>query len=149
MAFELTLPKRRTATGRRSWHGMAFIMEALVLLVFLVISIALLMQLFTMAKSHDENASALTASVILASNEAERFAVDPLSETTGYYALDGEMIVEVDADHEGAFKVQRAVESQSAPAGTLYYATITVEQHSASIYESTSARYVPDEEVSR
>lgn len=148
MAAEIALPKRRNTTDRRSWHGMAFIMEALVLLVFLIISITILMQLFSASRVHNEEAYALSYSIILASNEAERFTADPSKETTEYYAVDGDAIVGSDESNSEAFKVIRSVDPQKTASGTLYQAVITVEQGGVVVYEIDSARYVSGAGVS-
>lgn len=147
MGLKLTLPERKPMTDRRPWHGMAFIMEALVLLVFLVVSVAILMQLFGAVRTHNEKASVLSTSILLASNEAERFTIDPVSDTTQYYTLADGFFTEAEEETEGTLKVNRTVRPARTDAGIIYYATITVEQHDLIIYEIDSACYSADAEV--
>lgn len=145
----ITLPKLRRNNDRSTWHGLAFIMEALILLIFLVISIAVLMQVFGAAHTHGQNADSLSRSVTLASNEAELFNANPSEETESFYIIQGDSLTETDGMTEGAFRVSRTVVEESTDGGTLYHATIVVERNNSDIYEITSTRYVSGAEVKR
>ncbi|WP_101721171.1 type IV pilus modification PilV family protein [Eggerthella timonensis] len=136
-------------TGRRgsdtTWHGTAFVVEALVLLVFLAFALATFMQLFGAAHARGVEERVLTQAVSLASNNAERFAAAPES---------GSMTETFDAEGarangseggEDAYLVSRDVASERSAAGTLYRATINVEHDGDVVYTIDTARYVSDD----
>lgn len=145
----LFLPKKKNSANLSTWHGKAFIMEALVLLLFLVISMTVLIQLFGSSQSHDKDAVALTHAVILASNEAERFNVEPSSDVVEHYAVTDGVLKLSEKANENAFTVTRAVSPLPQENGTLYQATITIEQHGQVVYELESATYTKLREESR
>lgn len=148
MMGDFTLSTRRDNAGRRPWHGAAFIMEALLLLAFIVASLAVLMQLFGVAHERSASASELSNAVVLASNEAEVFAAAPSdTDATHYFTLVDDELVETNAadtqaENNDAFTVTRTVERKSESAGALYSAHISVERSDAVLYELDTARYV-------
>lgn len=113
-----------------TWHGAAFVVEALLLLVFLAFALAVFMQLFGAAHSRGTEERQLTQAVLLAANDAEAFAAAPQAgtETT---TLD-------------AYVVEREVRAERSQSGTLYRATITVTCDDKTVYELESASYVSD-----
>lgn len=154
MAIDLSRLRRNSAHDRRPWHGSAFIVEALVLLVFLIASLAVLMQVIGGAHERGEDADRLSNAIILASNDAEAFAADPTSgDTEAVYALvDGELVEDAGGDASGQadrYEVTRSVQAQAENAGTLYEAHIEVESDGAVVYQVDTARYVSDEGVRR
>ena len=83
------MAKKRTETllaARRgtdtTWHGTAFVVEALVLLAFLAFALAVFMQLFGAAHVRGAEERQLTQAVLLASNAAEEFAATPQAGST-------------------------------------------------------------------
>lgn len=143
MATEIALPKQKNETrDRRTWHGMAFIMEALILLVFLMISIAVLMQVFAAARTHGQDADALSHSVILASNEAERFSANPTTEGITYYMLSDGVLAKTDNEKESVYQVTTTTEANPRGTGMLYLAHISIEHAGVIVYEVDTARYV-------
>ena len=78
MSFQLT-SATRTRASRPAWANVAFIVEAMVLLVFLIASLAVFMQLFSAALERSEQGGTTTEAVAVASATAERFAADPQS----------------------------------------------------------------------
>ena len=151
MPRKLSLSVNRPVSGRHSWHGMAFIMEALVLIVFIVFSTVILMQLFSTSRSNGEHAHAMSHAVTLATNEAERFAADPYPETVGHFGLvDGALVpVEASSSAEGSFTVTRKVWREDRPGGVLFHADITVQLRQEVLYSLSSTRYMTAREVSR
>lgn len=97
---------------RRSRSGVAFIIEALILLVFLAGSLAVLMQLFADSYLEGTASKAEARAIQLASNAAERFSADPGSMTE--FTVDGD------------YFVYSPVRAQEREAGTFYTATIMV-----------------------
>ena len=61
------------------WPGAAFIVEALLLLVFLTGSLAVLMNLNAEADRIGRESADLMDGLVLASNVAEEFAADPIA----------------------------------------------------------------------
>ena len=72
-----TLHRRRASHVKSSWHGKAFLVEALVLLAFLVMSLAVLITLFVNARLESAGGARLAQAVHLAQNAAEEFAANP------------------------------------------------------------------------
>ena len=112
---------------RRS--SLAFIVESLVLLVFLIASLAVIMQVLAASANKATESRQLEQAVILASNAAERFSADPtgIEETT---MVDGLALT---------CKVSETALAQ----GTRYEASITVFSENGEIYRLNTARYVP------
>ena len=106
------LTNRDEHQGSPTWAGSAFIVEAILLLAFLVASSAVFVQLFSAASLRSDESSVMATAVAAASTTAERFAGDPknVQETTEYDGL----IVSCKTD-----SVKRA-------GGTMYHADITV-----------------------
>lgn len=100
------------------WHGTAFLIEALVLVAFLMAALAVVLSLFASARAEEARAARLSEAVTLAQNAAEAFAatdgpVSRVSQETG--AQTGDLyVVAVD------------VAAEERAAGTLYTATISV-----------------------
>lgn len=116
---------------RSSWHGTAFIIEAIVLLAFLVGSVALFMQLFANASSKGAENENLAHAIVLASNSAERFAVEP----TG---------VADETETEDGFQVTCTVTAEETGGGTLYRADIVVSMGEDELYGLQTAKYVSE-----
>ncbi|MCU7584824.1 hypothetical protein N1614_05630 [Adlercreutzia muris] len=76
----------RHRAERRVWPGAAFIVEALLLLVFLAGSLAVLMDLNADADAAGAQSTDLMGALVLASNVAEEFAADPVALQEAYAA---------------------------------------------------------------
>ena len=76
MSFDLMSKGDRRLT-QPSWTNMTFIVEAMLLLVFLVASLAVFMQLFSAALQRSAESRELTDAVAAASTVAEQFAAYP------------------------------------------------------------------------
>ena len=135
--------------GRASWHGTALLVEALVLLAFLVASLALFMQAFAQARGMGADGSELAQAVAMASNLAEEFAADPAAEpeplerdgltascavaTVAAGGADGQTDPDADDTPSG---------DSSGAAGTLYRATILVTDGDGDeVYRLVTERY--------
>lgn len=114
---------------RNSWHGTAFLMEALLLLAVLVGCIAVFMQLYAQSNQMSVDNRDLAAAIQLASNEAEQFAADPTSGSV--------------SEEENEYYVVREVHSEETAAGTIYYADITVTAFKGEpVYKLSTSTYV-------
>lgn len=122
------MAEARGKSYRPSWSGVAFIVEAMLLLVFLIGSLALLTSLFASSVQRGNESRELTAAVALASDTAERFCADPAS-IEERFAKDGLTVV--------------CDVSDEARAGGVYYkADITVYGKDATpVYTITTAVY--------
>lgn len=128
-----------------TWHGTAFVVEALVLLVFLAFALATFMQLFGAAHERGVEERQLTQAVLLATNDAERFAAAPLDGSgRAAYGANGSALDSGEAAEAGTFVVTREVTPVDREGGTLYRATITVKCDGETVYELETARYVSD-----
>lgn len=76
MSFNLA-SKSKQRFARAGQSGSAFIVEALILLVFLAASVAVFTQLFAHAATQATESVQLSRAVAMASDTAERFAADP------------------------------------------------------------------------
>lgn len=132
MAFDTNMAARRlrsNGSDTRGKRGMAFIVEALVLLFFLVLAVTVFVQLLGGAVVRGQQATDLENAVQIAQDAAETFAADPQS---------------FQPEDHGAYAVDANVERTATPAGALYRATIKVSKNGeeGAIYELSTARYV-------
>ena len=128
MSFSLPAGTRTTRT-RPAWSGMAMLVEAMFLLVFLMASLAIAMQLFAASSARAQQGRDLSLAVAEATNAAERFAADPTT-AAGTTTADN-------------LTIDCQVTSEETARGTLYHATITVfaEGEEAPVYTLATARY--------
>lgn len=137
MSFNLA-SKQRHRLNRPAWSGTAFLVEALVLLIFIAASAAVFVQLYEHAASQAAESRDLSQAVAAATDVAERFAANPAS-------------VEEVTD-AGDMTVVCTATEEPAGSGTLHHATITVYQDDATaatdsepLYTITTARYMGGE----
>ena len=131
MSFQLP-SSTRTSRTRPAWSGMAVMVEAMVLLFFLVTSLAIITRLFAAASTYAREGEQLAEAIAIATTQAERFAADPAT---------------AEGTHEdGELSVTCEVTSDPTAAGTLYHAHIavfdttdTAPQHP--VYTIETARY--------
>ena len=145
--------------GRASWHGTALLVEALVLLAFLVASLALFMQAFTQARGMGAEGSELAQAVAMASNLAEEFAANPATEpeplerdgltascavaTVAAGGADGQTGSGADDAPSGG-----SSGDSSGAAGTLYRATILVTDGDGDeVYRLVTERYASGDDA--
>lgn len=112
-----TLHRRRASHVKSSWHGKAFLVEALVLLAFLVMSLAVLLALFVNARLESAGGERLAQAVHLAQNAAEEFAANP---------TDAEALAIV----QDGLAVSAQLSYESHESGTLVRAVIAVTEQS-------------------
>lgn len=127
--------------GRPSWMNTAFLVEALVLLVVLIASMAVFTQLFASSASTANHADRMTQAVLAAENAAEEFSSNPAAVASGREVGEG-VAAGSTAVADGDLAVTCEVESESTSAGTLYTAHITVSDDSEQLYELDAKRYV-------
>ena len=125
-------PSKSTRTTRTSWTSIAFIVESILLLVFLVGSLAVLTQVFTLSLNRSVESRTLDAATIAASTIAEHFAADP-----------SDVVDEVQL---GDLRVTCQVTEEPHDNGTLYSAHIEVYDLTGSsgggpVYSLDTARY--------
>lgn len=133
----------RTANGRgvrrkqlnsqvasQSHHGMAFIVEAVVLLAFIALAITVFFRLFAYAETASVTSSELSRAVACAADVAEQFAVDPTG-VAGYSA------------EEDGFTITCDVNQNGTGAGVMYNATINVvsAESGEMLYTLTTSKY--------
>lgn len=149
----------RRGGSRASWHGTALLVEALVLLAFLVASLALFMQVFAQARGMGAEGSELAQAVAMASNLAEEFAADPATEPEPL-ERDGLTascaVATVAADGTGGQTGSGADDAlsgapagdSSGAAGTLYRATILVTDGDGDeVYRLVTERYASGDDA--
>lgn len=133
-----TPPSNRTARhdARRSpWTSIAFMVESVLLLVFLAGSLAVLTQVFVTSLNHSVQSRTLDAATIAASSIAEHFASNPtdVQEQTQL----------------GDLLVKCTVSDEKRAAGTMYRAHIDVystysEDVSTPVYSIDTSSYQPE-----
>lgn len=131
----------------RPWHGSAFVVEALALLFFMIISLAVLMLVFSSSYDRSAQADRFSHAVALATNEAEIFAANPEEDFQVKYfnEIDG-VLTALDAESAASstsfYTVKRTTDANTSTAGTLYRTTIAVVYNNAPVYELDTSRYV-------
>ena len=131
------------------WHGAAFLVEALVLLAFLAASLAVLFSLFASARAEADRAARLSEAVAIAQNAAEGIAAADSFSADAVPATQTVTGAQTGTTYELAIEL----EPRATGAGTLWHATITVCDATASadadaepLYTLETARYLPAEE---
>lgn len=117
---------------RPTWHGIAFIMEALVLLLFITICLAIFMRLFGNAEVIGEESSRLETAIVLAEDAAESFAADPEAIGEGFTL------------YQKAYTVECSGTSRQGRAGKLYTCDIVVCYKGEELYTLQTSRYVSE-----
>lgn len=108
----------------------AFLVESMVLLFFLVATLAVFTQVFAASVTNSSNASRLSAATEVAQNVAEEFSANPKA------VLDGQAVgAGVAANGTSEFNVECDVSQQSHESGTLYTAHIRVADAQGVAYE--------------
>jgi hypothetical protein len=120
------------ATGTMSARhdNIAFLVEALVLLVVLMASLAVFTNLFASAQREGRHSARTTHAIILATNAAEAFSADP-------------QVGEVTSSSDG-LRVSCHAQAEPAGPGKMYRAEVTVveEDTGETLYTIETARYV-------
>lgn len=113
------------------WHGTAFLIEALVLVAFLMAALAVVLSLFASARAEEARAARLSEAVTLAQNAAEAFAAtdEPVSRVCR----------EAGAQTGDLYVVAVDVAAEERATGTLYTATISVTTADTSEESDTGA----------
>lgn len=111
-------------------HGTAFLVEGLVLLVFLMAAASVFALAFARSQALEEEALVTTRATLLAQEAAEGFCASP-ADAAGSYEEDGLMV-----------SVSTTAEGRGDGAGTLWRATIVVSDGGAEVYALETARYV-------
>lgn len=120
----------KKALERTSKAGRAFIIESLVLFIFLVATLIVVAQLFFASVSMSVEGQNLERATVIASNVAERFSADPTS-------------TDLDATEDG-LDVTCTVTPEGAGNGMLYKARISVFDDGNCIYSIQTSRYVSE-----
>lgn len=122
---------RSTAHERPAWSGAAFIVEAMLLLLILIGSLAVFTQLFAASAERATASEELSRAVAAASTAAERFAADPAS-------------VPASSEGEGLTTTCEVAEEDRA-GGVLYHAQISVANEEGTVvYQVETSRYVSE-----
>ena len=121
----------RHRAERRVWPGAAFIVEALLLLVFLAGSLAVLMDLNADADAAGKQSADLMGALVLAANVAEEFAADPVALQEAYAAdpaADRWLSCPLDAVESGSdiLRAECAFATEPTEGGLLHRLTLTV-----------------------
>lgn len=124
-------PSRATTRQRRTWHSMAFFVEAIILMIFLVATMAVFTNLLMGSQVRSAETRQLTNAIVATSNEAEAFAINPHEGTT-VTSGDG-------------FTITCTAEATPGKGGTLYSAQlITTNAQGAEIYRLSTSKYVSE-----
>ena len=111
MSFELPNQHRRSQP-RVHWLAASFLVEAMLLLLFIMASLAILTSMFAESAERSVQSRSLTEAVALATSAAERFSADPSSVAAN--------------EVEGGYIVTCDVAKEPRPGGTMYRATVRV-----------------------
>ena len=133
--------------GDSTWHGTALILEAVLLLLFVTISLGVVVSMLAQSHSMGSKANQTTYAVALASTEArngaEAFAAHPTKvPKTTYYQVEDGVFVEADQYLSGTYVVSCIVSPEKREGGTLYRAVIEVRCYNSMVYTLRTASYV-------
>ena len=131
MSFSLT-STIRTRFARPGWAGVALIVEALVLVIFLAAAVAIFTRLFSGAAAQSDEALRLAQAVAAAQSTAERFAADPKD-------------VSLVEDADGGLTVVTEITRSETAAGMLYRAVISVYEGSPAMDAGAGGHATPTE----
>lgn len=126
----MAAPSRKLSAGSgTSWSSVAFIVESMLLLLFLAGSLAILTRIFSSSLNESVESRSLDAATIAATSIAEHFAANPND-------VREETVL-------GDLKIVCNVTEEPHTAGVLYRANIVVYDmlEGKSIYEISTARY--------
>lgn len=130
MEGELNIDRRGgVAAPKPRRSSLAFIVEALILLLFLIGSLAVVVQLFSLSANKATQGKHLEQAVVAAANVAERFSANPKS-------------VEENST-VGSLAVKCQVEETKLAHGVKYDATIIVFDENGEVYRLNTSRYAP------
>lgn len=121
--------RQNAQIAQSTWHGTAFLVEALLLLAVLAGCIAVFMQLFAHAHKLGVENGELSQAIVAASNAAEQFSASPTT------------VPETTTVGEG-YQVATTITPETASSGTLYRAHIVVTKAGEEVYTIDTARYV-------
>ena len=119
------------------WSSISFVVEALVLLVFLAASMAIFTQLFAGSSTLASESERLSTAVMVAKDAAEEFESEPAAVASGQ-----PVGLTVIANGKDGFDVACDVTTEAEGAGTMYTAHITVSDSQGTAYELDASRYV-------
>lgn len=122
---------------KSAWSSTAFMVEVLVLLFFLIASMAIFTQLFASSVTTSTDANRLSQATVIAQNAAEEFSANPSAVTAGKQVGTG-----VAAKGADDMSVTCNVTTQKTKAGTRYAAHISVLDEGDVVYELDATRYV-------
>lgn len=147
----------------QSHRGTAFIIESLLLLIFVTASIAIVVQLLGFGYSQGMQADKLSNAVYIASNEAERFTADPdiksrqivyLQTQNGLERIATEKFSnekpieyegkKISLDDSGVYVLKRKITKENFSSGKLYNASIVVDCQGNEVYSLDVAKYMPN-----
>ncbi len=123
--------------GKNSWTSTAFMVEAIVLLFFLIASMAVFTQLFGLATASSTEATRLANASTIAQNAAEEFSADPASVAKGTRVGLGAA-----AGSSSKFNVTCNVSKKKKGTGILYSAHIVVSDDNGEAYTLDANRFV-------
>ena len=121
--MSFSLPQGRSGRIQSSrWPGAAFLVEAMLMVVFVAASLVVFTSLFASSAQQGADSECLADAVALASDVAERFAADPASFAKEQEQPDDRAFESADYNLRSACKV----DVESRPQGTWYRAEIQV-----------------------
>lgn len=114
-----------------TWHGMAYLIESILLLAFIVAAITVFFELFSYSENIATNNNTLSDAVVYATNTAEMFAASP------------ELMKDYGTERDD-YHITCNVTEREAAAGTLYDAVIEVTSVSSGevLYTLNTTNYV-------
>lgn len=122
--------RRRNNGSRPMWPGVAFIVEALLMLLFLTACLAVFMRVLGDSQVTGTQSLQLETAIVLAQDAAEDFSADPAANQG------------VSMQEQDGYVVTTVNTPQEMEAGTLYRAVIVVNLNDQEIYRMGTASYV-------
>lgn len=145
--------KNGSLRSQHTWHGTAFVLEAVALVFFLTVSLAVVTNLFGSAHKLGQSANDLTCAITLATtgseNGAEAFEADPEHAFQGslYYEYVGAAFQKTDTYTSGVYSVTNTITSAPSASGVMYTDTVVVSRFNEDVYQLETKRFVSSKEV--
>lgn len=135
---KMPFSSKQEGSTRKSRSNTAFLVESIVLLFFLVASLAIFTQMFGSSINNSFKASQLSSATEIAQSAAEEFCANPEA-----VAQDQPIGAGIAASGTNRFNVACNIQEQQQSSGILYQATITVLEDETPVYSLDVSRYVP------
>ena len=120
----------RMERSNTTWHGTAFVIEALVLLVFLAAALAVFFTLLASSHMQSVENEKMAGAAVVATSTAEQFAATPTDVPA--------------TQNQGIYTVELITTPNKMEGGTMYKGEIVVYEGDRELFGMNTSRYVSE-----